>query len=237
MQAWRLEHSRRCLRRRRRAAARGARRSATRSPRCSCGAATTSPSDAREFLRARRSPSTASTSPAIDAAAELVERHVAAGERITVHGDYDADGICATAVMVRSLAAARRRRRQLHPRPQPRATACRARPSRSSPPRGTALIVTVDCAITAVEEVELAHELGVEVLVTDHHRPRADGVLPDAPIVHPAVCGYPFAGLCGAAVAHKFAQALETRAGIEPRRGATATSTWSRSRRSPTSCR
>ena len=74
--------------------------------------------------------------------------------------------------------------------------------------RGTRLLVTVDCAITAVEEVGLARALGMEVVVTDHHAPRADGALPDAPIVHPALCGYPCAELCATAVAYKLAQAL-----------------------------
>ena len=67
--------------------------------------------------------------------------------------------------------------------------------------RGTRLLVTVDCAITAVEEVAQALALGMEVVVTDHHAPRADGVLPDAPIVHPAICGYPCPDLCATAVA------------------------------------
>ena len=52
------------------------------------------------------------------------------------------------------------------------------------------------------------------MLVTDHHGPRADGVLPDAPYVHPALCGYPCPQLCATAVAAKLAQALRERAGI-----------------------
>jgi single-stranded-DNA-specific exonuclease len=75
----------------------------------------------------------------------------------------------------------------------------------------------VDCAITAVEEVELAKALGMEVVVTDHHAPRADGVLPRAPIVHPAVCGYPCPDLCATAVAYKLAQALTEAAGRDAR--------------------
>ena len=88
------------------------------------------------------------------------------------------------------------------------ATACRRRPCSDSPQRGTALIVTVDCGITAVEEVAAARAAGIEVVVTDHHAPRADGALPDCPIVHPALCDYPCPMLCGAAVAFKLAQAL-----------------------------
>jgi single-stranded-DNA-specific exonuclease len=74
--------------------------------------------------------------------------------------------------------------------------------------RGTGLILTVDCAITAVEEVALARAEGLEVVVCDHHAPRADGRLPDCPIVHPVVGGYPCPDLCGAGVAYKLALAL-----------------------------
>jgi single-stranded-DNA-specific exonuclease len=82
--------------------------------------------------------------------------------------------------------------------------------------RGTDLLVTVDCAITAVEEVARARAAGMDVVVTDHHTPRADGVLPDAPIVHPRIGGYPCPDLCAAAVAHKLAQALLAAAGEDP---------------------
>ena len=57
----------------------------------------------------------------------------------------------------------------------------------------------------------------MDVVVTDHHAPRADGRLPDAPIVHPRIGGYPCPDLCAAAVAHKLAQALLQAAGEDPR--------------------
>ena len=102
--------------------------------------------------------------------------------------------------------------------------------------RGTRLLVTADCAITAVEEVALARASGLDVVVTDHHHPRADGALPDAPIVHPALCGYPCADLCATGVAHKLAAALlQARAATRP--APTRTSTSSRWPRSPTACR
>ncbi len=86
--------------------------------------------------------------------------------------------------------------------------------------------MTVDCAITAVEEVAQARRLGMEVVVTDHHAPRADGVLPRAPIVHPAICGYPCAELCATAVAYKLAQALWEAGGSDPRASWRRISTW-----------
>ena len=76
--------------------------------------------------------------------------------------------------------------------------------------------MTVDCAITAVEEVAAARAAGLDVVVTDHHAPRADGRLPDAPIVHPAVGGYPCPELCAAGVAHMLARALLDGAGMDP---------------------
>jgi single-stranded-DNA-specific exonuclease len=141
-------------------------------------------------------------------ALELIERHVADGNRITVHGDYDVDGVCATAVLVRAL-------RSLG------ADVGWYLPSRSDDGYGlaastverlvngpTKLLITVDCGITAVEQVAAARAGGLDVVITDHHSPRADGQLPDCRIVHPAVGGYPFPMLCGTAVAHKLAEAL-----------------------------
>ena len=103
--------------------------------------------------------------------------------------------------------------------------------------RGTELLVTVDCAITAVDEVAAARAAGLDVVVTDHHAPRADGALPDAPIVHPAVGGYPCPELCAAGVAHLLARALLEAAGHGRRPPPTPTSTSSRSPPWPTACR
>jgi single-stranded-DNA-specific exonuclease len=132
-----------------------------------------------------------------------------------VHGDYDVDGVCSTAILVRAL-------RGLG------ANVDWYLPDRASDgyglsmdtvdrlaARGTRLLVTVDCAITAVEEVAAAKDLNMEVVVTDHHSPRADGALPDAPIVHPAVCGYPYTELCATAVAYKLAEGLQGRAPVD----------------------
>ncbi len=143
----------------------------------------------------------------LDIAGALIADYASTGRRITVHGDYDVDGVCSTAVLIRAL-------RELG------ATCDWYLPDRASDgyglsgetvqrlaQRGTELLVTVDCGITAVEEVALARSLGLEVIVSDHHLPRADGTLPDALIVHPALCGYPCPDLCAAGVAYKLAQA------------------------------
>jgi single-stranded-DNA-specific exonuclease len=152
----------------------------------------------------------------IDDACDLILMHVEAGDRITVHGDYDVDGVCSTAILITVL-------RRLG------ADADWFLPSRAEDgyglsiatvqrlaERGTKLLITADCAITAVEEVAAARAAGLDVVVTDHHSPRADGVLPDAPIVHPAICGYPCVDLCAAGVAYKLAAALLAAAGEDP---------------------
>jgi single-stranded-DNA-specific exonuclease len=72
--------------------------------------------------------------------------------------------------------------------------------------RGTSLLLTVDCGITSVEEVGHAQQLGMDVIVTDHHQAAEE--LPDCLVLHPEISNYPFASLCGTAVAWKLACAL-----------------------------
>jgi single-stranded-DNA-specific exonuclease len=172
------------------------------------------PAHARAFIAAdEEHPYTAFAG--IDAAIATLAKHIQGGTRITIHGDYDVDGVCSTAVLVRSL-------RRLN------ADVDWYLPDRASDgyglsmdtigrlaARGTRLLVTADCAITAVEEVAAARELGMDVIVSDHHSVRPDGMLPDAPIVHPTVCGYPFQALCATAITYKLAHGLEGRAPVE----------------------
>jgi single-stranded-DNA-specific exonuclease len=169
---------------------------------------------ARAFLAAdEEHPPTAFVG--IERAIESILRHVDSGERITIHGDYDVDGVCSTAVLVRSLRRLGANVDWYLPDRAADGYGLNPRTVQRLAERGTHLLVTVDCAITAVDEVAQAKALGMEVVVTDHHAPRADGVLPDAPIVHPAICGYPCPDLCATAVAHKLAQALEQAAASE----------------------
>ena len=164
------------------------------------------PAAARAFLAASEEHSPAGFDGIERAVAAILAR-VRAGERITIHGDYDVDGICSTAVLVRTL---RELGADVDTFIPDRAAGYGLQPEtvQRLAARGTRLLITADCAITAVEEVRAARELGLAVVVTDHHAPRADGALPDAPIVHPALCGYPCPELCATAVAYKLAQAL-----------------------------
>ncbi len=122
----------------------------------------------------------------IDRALELIWRHLRAGSRIVVHGDYDADGVCATAVLVRALRALGGDVGWYLPSRSEDGYGLAAATVERLCESGTGLLVTVDCGITAVEQVAMARAGGLDVLITDHHSPRSDGELPDCPIVHPA---------------------------------------------------
>ncbi|HYI74622.1 MAG TPA: single-stranded-DNA-specific exonuclease RecJ, partial [Gaiellaceae bacterium] len=139
-------------------------------------------------------------------AVERIRAAIREGRKICVHGDYDVDGICATALAILYL-------RELG------ADVDWHLPSRFEEGYGVSretlgrladdgvgLVLTVDCGITAVEEVAEAKRRGLELVVTDHHRPGA--TLPDCPIVATRPSGYPFPELCGTGVVHKLGEAL-----------------------------
>jgi single-stranded-DNA-specific exonuclease len=163
-------------------------------------------SDARRFLDAEPPAYDPFLLGDMQAAVDRIRTAVAAGTRICVHGDYDVDGICATAVAVIYL-------RELG------ADVGWHLPSRFEEGYGVSsdtiarladdgvgLVLTVDCGITAVEEVAEAKRRGVEVIVTDHHRPAE--TLPDCPVVATRPSSYPFPELCGTGVVHKLGEAL-----------------------------
>ncbi len=174
------------------------------------------PEHARAFLRGDEQHSPDAFA-GIEHALARIGSHLRDGRPITIHGDYDVDGICSTAVLVRALRGLGAQVDWYLPDRASDGYGLSAQTARRLAERGTSLLITADCGITAVEEVALLEQLGVEVVVTDHHAPRPDGELPDAPIVHPALCGYPCRELCATAVAHKLAQALWQERGRDPR--------------------
>jgi len=152
----------------------------------------------------------------IDVATALVLGHVRAAGRITIHGDYDVDGVSSTAILVGVLRTLGADVDWFLPSRAEDGYGLSAATVQRLAQRGTRLLITADCAITAVDEVAAARAAGIDVLVTDHHSPRSDGRLPDAAIVHPAVCGYPCVDLCAAGVAYKLSAALLAAAGRDP---------------------
>jgi single-stranded-DNA-specific exonuclease len=140
------------------------------------------------------------------AAVERLRTAIAAGRRVCVYGDYDADGICATALAVLVLRALGAKVGWHLPSRFDEGYGVSGETLARLADEGFGLVLTVDCGITAVEEVERAKELGLEVIVTDHHRPGPS--LPDCPVVATRPSAYPFPELCGTGVVLKLAEAL-----------------------------
>jgi single-stranded-DNA-specific exonuclease len=163
------------------------------------------PEAARAFLDADESHS-ADEFRSMGAVVEQILTAIGAGKRITVHGDFDVDGVCATAIMVGALRELGAECDWLIPDRIADGYGLSASNIELLADRGTQLLITVDCGITAVDEVVLARSLGIDVIVTDHHQQGDE--LPDCPILHPALDGYPFESLCGTAVAWKLTSAL-----------------------------
>lgn len=169
------------------------------------------PEQARSFLAADES-HPPSAFAGMEDAADGIRTAIEAGRRITVHGDFDVDGVCATALMVSTLRGLGAECDWFIPNRIEDGYGLSAENVRRLAERGTGLLLTVDCGITSVEEVALARELGMEVVVTDHHQRVEE--LPECSILHPQVSGYPFESLCGTAVAWKLACTL--REGADP---------------------
>jgi len=140
------------------------------------------------------------------AACERIRAAVAAGKRVCVHGDYDVDGICATALAVLTLRELGADVSWHLPSRFDEGYGVSADTIARLADEGVGLVLTVDCGITAVAEVAEATARGLEVVVTDHHRPGAE--LPDCPVVATRPSEYPFPELCGTGVAYKLAEAL-----------------------------
>jgi len=176
--------------------------------------------DAQAFLTGTE-PSDPLALPGAGAACALVLRHVERGSPILVFGDYDVDGVCSTAMMISALRALGADPAWQLPSRLDDGYGLSEEGVRKLATMGARLLITVDCGITAVKEVALARELGMDVLVTDHHRPGEE--LPDCAVVHPGLTGpdgrWPTASteLCAAGVVLKLSEALRSRGGLDPR--------------------
>jgi len=151
--------------------------------------------------------------PGVTDAADRILAAAKAGRRIVIYGDYDADGMSATAIMAGCLEALDANAGWYVPDRLEEGYGLNGDALRSLAEKGTNLVVTVDCGIASVAEARVAKDLGLELIVTDHHS-FAD-TLPEADVlVHPRLPGanYPFGELCGAGVAFKLAWAIATRA-------------------------
>ncbi len=142
--------------------------------------------------------------------AELIISHAEKGSRICVYGDYDADGLTSTALMLCVLKKLTTNLCYRIPSRFSDGYGLNSAAIKSLADDGVDLIITVDCGSTSPDEVDFAKEIGMDIMVTDHHSP-SEGMDPDCLFINPKRkdSGYPFSGLSGCGVAFKLAQGIQ----------------------------
>ena len=153
-------------------------------------------------------------------AVERLERAIGAGEQILLYGDYDVDGTVAVVLLKTAIEMAAARGGEQAKKTQVRfhvphrlreGYGLQTSVLEAAAREGVTLVITVDTGMRALAETRAARELGMDVIVTDHHLPDAGDAMPAAVAVlnpNQPGCEYPEKGLCGAAIAMKLAQAL-----------------------------
>nr|MDD6335798.1 single-stranded-DNA-specific exonuclease RecJ [bacterium] len=167
-----------------------------------------SPDAARLFLQPGmeqiRQPETL---PGIEKARDAIRGAVDKGGLIAVYGDYDVDGVCATAMLGNALEALGGKVLYYLPRRQGEGYGLNIAALDALKQQGVELLITVDNGIAALAEAAHAREIGLPIIVTDHHE--IGETLPDClALINPRLEGSPFSGLCGAGVAWKLGWAL-----------------------------
>ena len=152
----------------------------------------------------------------MEKASKRVIKAITENEKITVYGDYDVDGTCAASLMYLFLKKLGAQVDIYIPQRLTEGYGLSIDGIDTIKERGSNLIISVDCGVTAVEEVDYANQNGIETIICDHHQPK--DVLPDAyAILDPLIPGddYPFKYLSGAGVAFKLARAIGDRVGLK----------------------
>ena len=141
---------------------------------------------------------------------ERIHQARAQKEKVLVCGDYDADGICATAIMVDALRMFGITCGFYIPDRLKEGYGLREKTVDMAKERGYSLLITVDNGVRAFEALKKAKRLGIDVIVTDHHHLDESQQLPCHSLLHPSLMGPAFSGLCGAGLAMEVSSALET---------------------------
>jgi len=152
-------------------------------------------------------------------AVELIIEAIEAGTKITIYGDYDVDGVMATTILLKILHRIGANVDFYIPHRIEEGYGLNMEAIRQLHAAGTGLLLTVDNGISAIDEIATAKELGMKVIVLDHHDPGfieteegKEDILPIADVVinpKQADCPYPFKELCAGGLAYKLAVALE----------------------------
>ena len=151
----------------------------------------------------------------MDLAVERIHDAIQGGEHIMVFGDYDVDGTTATTLLYLTIKLLTERISSYIPNRMTDGYGLSIEGLEEAKSRGVTLILAVDCGITANAEVELAREMGIDVVIIDHHVP-GDTLPNSVAILNPKRddCEYPFKELCGVGLAYKVAQALAEHVGL-----------------------
>ncbi len=149
-----------------------------------------------------------------------VYRALLSGEKIAIYGDFDADGIAGTALLVQGLSILGGDAIPYIPHRLTEGYGLKIAALEKLQRQGVSLVITVDCGITALPEVKKAKRIGLDVIITDHHTPLLE-IPPALAVVNPKLpdSPYPFSELTGVGVALKLLQALFQSVGREEQTG------------------
>ena len=147
--------------------------------------------------------------PGMAQAVARVYRALLSGENMAIYGDFDTDGITATALLVQGLSSLGAKVTPYLPHRVSEGHGLRTGALERLSQQGISLVITVDCGITGIAEVKKARKLGIDIVITDHHTP-LDEIPQAAAVVDPKLpdSEYPFFELAGVGVAFKFLEAL-----------------------------
>jgi len=154
--------------------------------------------------------------PDMEKAVQRIMRAIDKGEKITVYGDYDVDGTTATTLLYLGLNRIGANIDYYIPHRMIDGYGLSLSSLDQLKENGTSLIISVDCGVNALEEIEAINERGMEIIITDHHNPKEE--LPEAvAIINPKLpgCTYPFPYLAGVGVAYKLLMAIYKARGLE----------------------
>jgi single-stranded-DNA-specific exonuclease len=152
--------------------------------------------------------------PDMELAVERLHQAVSAREPVCFYGDYDVDGMSATALYLSFFGSLGANVRAYVPHRQREGYGLNAAAVQRLHDEGVSLLVTSDCGTTSHHEIGLAKQLGMDTIVTDHHQ-TGEAMPPAVAVMNPHRAGaqYPFRGLCSAGLAYKVVQAYQMRYG------------------------
>ncbi len=145
----------------------------------------------------------------MDRAVERVQHAIEHGEKICIYGDYDVDGMTSVSLLLGGFKELGLESDYYIPDRMEEGYGINKEAIDDIHARGVTLMITVDCGVTSVAEIEHANKLGIDVIVTDHHEPDSDHLPPAYTILNPKLSDkYPFDGLAGVGIAFKLLHAL-----------------------------